>query len=115
MRLGLFGGTFDPIHNGHLAVARAAIAACSLDRLLLIPNRLPPHKQSATGATYAQRLAMVRAAITHEPNLEASDIEDRAGKSYTIDTLERLRQLYGPNTRFFFLIGADAFAEGMTW
>lgn len=115
MRLGLFGGTFDPIHNGHLAVARAAMAACALDRLLLIPNRVPPHKQSATTASFAQRLAMVRAAVAGDPRLEASGIEDRDGKSYTIETLERLRASYGPGVAFYFVIGADAFAEVMTW
>jgi len=115
MRLGLYGGTFDPIHNAHLSVARAAVQACQLDRLLVIPNRLPPHKQSATGATYEQRLAMVTLACDDQPQLEACDIENREGKSYTIQTLERLRIHYGAATEFFFLIGADAFAEVLTW
>lgn len=91
------------------------MAACALDRLLLIPNRVPPHKQSATTASFAQRLAMVRAAVAGDPRLEASGIEDRDGKSYTIETLERLRASYGPGVAFYFVIGADAFAEVMTW
>lgn len=115
MRLGLYGGTFDPIHNAHLSVARAAVDALELDRMLLIPNRLPPHKQSATGASYEQRLAMVRLACMGQVKLEACDIENRAGKSYTIQTLETLREQYGAGTEFFFLIGADAFAEVLTW
>lgn len=114
MRLGLYGGTFDPIHNGHLAVARAALAAIELDRMLLIPNRLPPHKQALTGASYEQRLAMVQLAVAGDARLEASDVENKEGKSYTIQTLHRLRNAYG-DARFFFLIGADAFAEVLTW
>ena len=115
MRLGLYGGTFDPIHKAHLAVARAAVDAFQLDRMLVIPNRLPPHKQSATGASYEQRLEMVQLACEGEAQLEACDIENREGKSYTIQTLERLRIQYGGAAEFFFLIGADAFAEVLTW
>ncbi len=115
MRLGLYGGTFDPVHNGHLAVARAAREAFQLERVLLIPNRLPPHKQAITGASYEQRLAMVRMACEGEVGLEACDVENREGKSYTIQTLERLRNVYGEAAEFFFVIGADAFAEVLTW
>lgn len=114
-RLGLYGGTFDPIHNAHIAVARTAIDTHRLDLMLLIPNRLPPHKESATGATYEQRLEMVRLACEGELRLEACDIENRDGKSYTIQTLESLRTTYGDSVQFFFLIGADAFAEVLTW
>jgi nicotinate-nucleotide adenylyltransferase len=114
-RLGLFGGTFDPIHNAHLAVARSAVERFKLDRMLMIPNRLPPHKQAATGASYEQRLKMVELACAGDPVLEACDIENREGKSYTIQTLESLRNRYSGPTEFFFLIGADAFAEVLTW
>lgn len=115
MRIGLYGGTFDPVHNAHLAVARAAVEAFSLDKLLVIPNRLPPHKQSGTAASYDDRLLMVSLACESEPKLEACDIENREGKSYTIQTLERLRIRYSDAVQFFFLIGADAFAEVLTW
>ncbi len=115
MRIGLYGGTFDPVHNAHLAVAREAVEKFGLDKLLLIPNRLPPHKQSGTAASYADRLLMVGLACESEPKLEACDIENREGKSYTIQTLERLRIQCGASVQFFFLIGADAFAEVLTW
>jgi len=115
MRLGLYGGTFDPIHNAHLGVALAASEAFQLDRMLLIPNRLPPHKQSVTGASFAQRLRMVELACQPHSQLAACGIENREGKSYTIQTLEQLCIEYGGSTQFFFLIGADAFAEVLTW
>ena len=115
MRLGLYGGTFDPIHNAHLAVARTAADAFALDKLLVIPNRRPPHKQSLTDAPYAHRLRMVELACQTDPRLEACDIENQDGKSYTIQTLHRLRTHYGESTQFYFLIGADAFAEVLTW
>ena len=115
MRIGLYGGTFDPVHNAHLAVARAAVDAFSLDKLLVIPNRLPPHKHSGTAASYDDRLKMVGLACETEPKCEACDIENREGKSFTIQTLERLRIKYGEAVQFYFLIGADAFAEVLTW
>jgi nicotinate-nucleotide adenylyltransferase len=115
MRLGLYGGTFDPVHKGHLAVARAAREAFGLDRVLVIPNRLPPHKQALTGASYEQRLEMVKLACAGDEGLEACDVENREGKSYTIQTLERLRESHGSGVDFFFIIGADAFAEVLTW
>ncbi len=115
MRLGLFGGTFDPIHNGHLAVARAARERYQLDAVWLIPNRLPPHKEAATGANYEERLRMVELACAGEAGLRASDIENQEGKSYTIQTLRRLRIQLGEDCEFFFIIGADAFAEVGLW
>lgn len=115
MRLGLYGGTFDPVHNAHLAVARAAADAFGLDKLLLIPNRQPPHKQSLTDAPYEHRLRMVELACREDARFEACDIENRDGKSYTIQTLLHLRDKYDAATRFYFLIGADAFAEVLTW
>lgn len=115
MRIGLYGGTFDPVHNAHLSVAKAAVAAYSLDQMLLIPNRLPPHKNPGTAASYEDRLRMVSIACEGDPRLEACDVENHEGKSYTIQTLERLRNKYGDSAHFFFLIGADAFAEVLTW
>ncbi len=115
MKLGLYGGTFDPVHRAHIAVAEAARLRFALDRVLLIPNRLPPHKQALTGASYEHRLRMVEIACASQAGLAASDIENREGKSYTIQTLERLRIDYGAQARLYFIIGADAFAEVMLW
>ncbi|HUP55307.1 MAG TPA: nicotinate-nucleotide adenylyltransferase, partial [Methylomirabilota bacterium] len=90
--LGVFGGTFDPIHVAHLAVAEAARDALGLERILFIPNRQPPHKPDQAVTPAADRLAMVEAAIAGNPAFEASTIEiDRDGPSYTADTLAALR------------------------
>lgn len=113
--IGLLGGTFDPVHAGHLDVARAALRALSLEKVLLIPSRTPPHRH-APQAKGAQRLAMVRAAIADEPGLDASTIElDAAGPSYTSSTLDRFEKA-GVDTRTLcFITGTDAFAEIPTW
>lgn len=115
MRLGLYGGTFDPIHSAHVAVAEAAAKEFALAKVLLIPNRIPPHKQEATGASFEQRLQMVKLAVAGHPLLEACDIERHEGKSYTIQTLESLRNTYGESAQIYFIIGADAFAEAVSW
>jgi nicotinate-nucleotide adenylyltransferase len=114
VRLALFGGTFDPIHSAHLAVARAAAEHFALDRVLLIPNAIPPHKQRQTGAAYEHRLAMVRAAASVDARLEASDLERGNETSYSILTIERVRASW-PSAELYFLIGADAFGEIETW
>lgn len=113
--IGLLGGTFDPVHNGHLDVARAAMRALGLDKVLLIASRTPPHRH-APHAKGADRLAMVRAAITGEPLLEASTIElDAAGPSYTSATLDRFAASGVDTHTLCFIAGADAFAEIPTW
>lgn len=114
MRLALFGGTFDPIHSAHLAVARAAADHFALARVLLIPNAIPPHKQRQTGASYEHRLAMVAAAAVIDERLAASDLERGNETSYSILTIERVRAAW-PEAELFFLIGADAFSEIETW
>ncbi len=114
MRLALFGGTFDPIHSAHIAVARAAADHFAFDRVLLIPNAIPPHKQRQTGAAYEHRLAMVAAASAIDARLEASDLERGNETSYSILTIERVRAAW-PSAELFFLIGADAFSEIETW
>jgi nicotinate-nucleotide adenylyltransferase len=114
--VGLLGGTFNPIHSGHLAIARQAREALALDRVVLIPTGDPPHKPHEQLATAKDRYEMVRLAIASDPSLSISDVEvRRSGKSYTIDTIRLLQQEYGLATRLFFLIGLDAFLEFPTW
>jgi nicotinate-nucleotide adenylyltransferase len=115
MRLGLFGGTFDPVHLGHVALAREAHSAFELDRVLLIPNHRPPHKQTGASASYADRLRMLELACEGEPGLSASRLEEGTERSYTIETLLKVRQELKSGDRLFFLIGADAYAEVGTW
>ncbi len=115
-RLGLFGGSFNPIHNGHLAIARQAHKMLALDRTLFIPTGDPPHKRDGALAPAQHRYAMVRLAITGMSDFELSDIEIlRQGKSYSIDTVRELQRQYGPTTSLFFLIGLDAFLDLPNW
>lgn len=106
-RLGVFGGTFDPPHVGHVAVARDVADALALDRVLWIPARIPPHKQGEAVSPAAARLAMVRAAASVDVRFQASDLElARPGPSYTVDTLRSLRALH-PEAELFLVLGAD--------
>ena len=116
MRLGLFGGTFNPIHLGHLRAAIEVREAFNLDRLLLIPSAHPPHKPADHVANAEDRLEMVRLAIQGEPWLEASDVElARPGLSYTIETLRYFQDQFGPESDIHFIVGQDAFSEITTW
>jgi len=115
-RIGIFGGTFNPIHNGHIAIAGQTCEALGLDRILFIPTGDPPHKSHDHLAPGNHRYEMVRLAIGSEPRFSISDIElRRPGKSYTIDTIRILQQEYGTNSALYFLIGLDAFLEFSTW
>jgi nicotinate-nucleotide adenylyltransferase len=115
MRIGVFGGTFDPPHTGHLIVASAAFDALRLDRLLFVPAAVPPHKVGAVIATPAQRREMVRRAIEGDARFEIEEMElDRPGPSYTVDTLRALRERE-PGAELFFLLGADQLRELHTW
>ena len=114
--VGLLGGTFNPIHNGHVAIAHQAREALALDRVVLIPTGDPPHKPHENLAAAKARFEMVRLAIASDPSLSISDVEvRRSGKSYTNETIRHLQQEYGPEARLFFLIGLDAFLEFPTW
>ena len=113
-RLGLLGGSFDPIHRGHVAIARAARDARRLDRVLLAPSGSPPHKGVVAPAEH--RLAMVRLAIGDEPGLEATDRElRREGPSYTVETLREIRGESGEAVELFFIVGADSLPELPSW
>lgn len=114
MRLGLFGGTFDPIHNAHLAVGREAVRRCKLDRLLFIPAGRPPHKARAH-ASYEDRVRMVEIACEGEPAFGVSRLEEGDRHSYSIHTIEHFQAQLKPADELFFVIGADAFAEIRTW
>lgn len=119
MKIALFGGTFDPVHNGHLAVAHAAADRFELDRVLFIPSGRPPHKNHGPQAAYEDRYRMTELACQADPRFEASRLEDPqvlgAGKTYSVDTIERIRQKLSPEDELFFLIGQDAFDELAIW
>lgn len=116
MTLGILGGTFDPIHNGHIAAADAAQQSLDLDAVTLIPSHIPPHRRDPVGASSEQRYAMAALAAAERPGWSASRVEvDRQGASYTYDTLVRLREMVGVGAQYFFILGADAFAEIATW
>ena len=114
MRTGVLGGTFDPIHLGHLAAARAAIGCATLDRVLLVPSGTPPHRPGAE-APAEMRLEMCLLAAAGQPGLEVSDVEiARAGPSYTADTLDELRTLH-PQDDLYLILGWDAARLFSTW
>jgi nicotinate-nucleotide adenylyltransferase len=114
-RLGVLGGTFDPIHNGHLDLARAAWSALGLTGLSIVPAHVPPHRQQPAASSY-HRFAMAALAISGRSGWRVSDVElQSAGPSYTTITLQRFRADGFSPAELFFLIGADAFAEIGTW
>lgn len=115
-RIGLFGGTFNPIHRGHEQVARDVLQQYNLDHICFVPCALPPHKTQGVLASVEDRLEMVRLALTDQSAIVVSDVEaNRSGPSYTIDTLNDFRTMYPENTEFFFMVGMDAFLEIHTW
>jgi nicotinate (nicotinamide) nucleotide adenylyltransferase len=116
MRLGILGGTFDPIHVGHLAVAEQVRAQLALQRVLLVPAARQPLKDRPPLASAAQRLAMVELACRVNPALQACRLElDRPPPSFTVDTLHLLRRDYGSDTELFLIIGADAANDLPRW
>lgn len=112
MRLALFGGTFDPIHSAHLTVAREAADQFHLDQVRFVPAAHPPHKADHAMAPFEDRFRMVELACRADPRFRSSRLEAGSGKSYSIDTIEKLR---AEAEQPFFVIGADAFAEITTW
>ncbi len=114
-RLGLFGGTFNPIHLGHVGLALGAAKALELEKVLLMPAKTPPHKEAPDLAQGHHRLAMCRLAAQGHPVLQVSDLELRRSQpSFTVTTLERLRELY-PGTRLYLIIGGDMLLSFETW
>lgn len=115
MKTGILGGTFNPIHLAHLRIAEEVYRACKLDRVLFIPAAEPPHKEVSGEISFAHRLAMVEAAIKDYPAFQASDLElQRSGKSFSVDTLEILRQ-EDPQGERYFIIGLDSYRDIASW
>lgn len=113
--VGILGGTFDPIHLGHLALAEGVMHLAGLDRVIFLPNRQPPHKLGRPVSAAVHRAAMVKMAIAGNPRFEYSDLElGRAGPSYTIDTVQAFQTLC-PDWRLAFLAGLDSLLEITTW
>lgn len=116
MRIGILGGTFNPVHLGHLILAETARQALRLDRVLLVPCYRPPHKDGRELAAAAHRLAMVRLAVRGNLRLSASSIEvERGGRSYTVETLRALHRRYRGRASFVFLTGSDVMPALHQW
>ena len=114
-KIGVFGGSFNPVHNGHLALAKHAAEALGINRVLFVIDRIPPHKTLADGATDAQRLAILRLAVEDEPMFCVETMElEREGTSYTVDTLRELKERY-PDSELFFFMGSDMLHSFTTW
>lgn len=114
-RIGIIGGTFNPIHMGHLMIAEMAQEAFDLNRVIFVPAKLPPHKSmDVLDATY--RYEMTKAAVLDNPNFTISDVEmKREGPSYTIDTIKYFMDLYGTSREYYFIAGTDTIHELPTW
>lgn len=116
MRIGLFGGTFDPIHQGHLRAASEVKKIFNLDHIFLIPAALPPHKSPVSVASAEDRLAMIHLAIGDMNGITVSDVElQRSGPSYTIDTVYHFKSTQPDDARIFLIMGLDAFLEIDSW
>lgn len=115
-RIGVIGGTFDPIHYGHLAAAEEARVRVNLEKVLFVVALLPPHKLDEDVTPVEHRLAMVRLGIASNPHFEISLVDvDRPGPSFTVDTISMLQEQWGPDTELFFVMGLDSLVEVPTW
>jgi len=116
MRIGILGGSFDPIHEGHLTLAREAMKQFKLDRVLFVPAHLPPHKKEGELTPGPFRARMTELAILDERKWQFCDLElRRRGLSYTVDTLRELHKIYPPPHQLFFIAGADSLQDIQTW
>lgn len=114
-RIGLMGGTFNPIHNGHIAVAEAAQKQAQLEQIIFLPSGTPPHKHTADTISREHRLNMVQLAVEGHPGFQVSDYEIRSGRvNYTAETLQYFLTRYPADT-FYFIIGADSFRDLPLW
>ncbi len=115
-KIGILGGTFDPIHTGHLILAEYIKTEIGLDKVIFIPSKMPPHKLGADILSEEHRLHMVRLAVAGNPDFQVSDVEiKREGPSYTIHTLTRLQEEYGAGANMYFIMGADSAFAIETW
>ncbi len=115
-RIGILGGTFNPLHIGHLAIAEVAQERMALDKVVFVPSCRPPHKRIVNLASEKDRWEMLRLSIKHNPKFEISDFEiKKGGKSYTIDTVRYFQQQYGADDKLFFIVGGDSAAQLHTW
>lgn len=115
-KIGLLGGTFDPIHIGHLVTADYVMNHLQLEQVIFIPTGSPPHKNSSNIAKAKDRYIMTILATSDNPKFMVSDIEvNRCDISYTIDTLKELHKIYGENVEFYFIVGTDAVADIPSW
>ena len=115
-RIGILGGTFDPVHIGHMAIAQKALEKCRLDKVIFVPSALPPHKKMPRLASAWDRYRMVALAAQGNPRFEVSDYEvQKGGKSYSIDTVCHFRAQYPAETKLFFIIGEDNVDTLETW
>lgn len=115
-RVGLFGGTFDPVHHGHLIIAQTVLERMRLDCMLFIPSARPPHKGEDIMYDAATRFALLSRALRDNASFRVSDVEMRRnGLSYTIDTIREMKAQHPPGTEFFFLVGMDNLYDIQTW
>ena len=115
-KLAILGGTFNPIHIGHLMVAEDIRQLFGFEKVLFVPSALPPHKSAKGIISSRHRLAMTALATRDNPHFEVSSVEvERGGKSYTVETLEQIKQVYGEDMGLYFLVGSDAFMEISSW
>jgi nicotinate-nucleotide adenylyltransferase len=115
-RIGIYGGTFDPVHNGHLEVARRVLQLFDLDEIIFVPACVPPHKRNANITSAFHRFAMVALATEAEQRLLISTVELEApDRPYAVDTVERMRTMLGETTELFILLGADSWLEIKSW
>jgi nicotinate-nucleotide adenylyltransferase len=116
LRIGICGGTFDPIHMGHLTIAELVRCEYNLDKVLFIPSGMPPHKDLKAVTDPIHRLNMVKCAVSSNKHFEVIDAEvEREGYTYTVDTLKQLHSMYLPDTDFYYIIGADVVMDLLTW
>lgn len=115
MKITVFGGTFNPIHNGHLNIVDAVLSRLCPDKLIIMPTGTPPHKQAQRLVSDDDRLTMLKLAVSDRENVEVSDYEiKKEGKSYTVLTLEHLKELY-PDDELYFVMGSDMLSSFLNW